>query len=39
MIISTQLTNTEIFTFITALIFKLLDRKILFLNRKVKRNN
>ena len=35
---STQITNTEIFAFITALVFKLLGRKVLFINRKDKRN-
>ena len=34
MIASTQKTNTEIFTFISVLVFKLLNRKGLFLNRK-----
>ena len=29
-----QITNTEIFTFIALLIFKLLSRKVLFKNRK-----
>ena len=31
---STQITNTEIFAFMTALDFKLLSRKVLFINRK-----
>ena len=34
MITSTQITNTEIFAFITVLVFKLLNRKVLFINRK-----
>ena len=34
MIVSIQTTNTEIFTFIAALVFKLLSRKVLFINRK-----
>ena len=34
MIASTQMTNTEIFSFIVVLIFKLLSRKFLFLNGK-----
>ena len=38
MITSTQITNTEIFAFITVLVFKLLSRKVLFLNRKDNRN-
>ena len=38
MIASTQITNTEIFTFITALVFRLLYRKVLFINRKDNRN-
>ena len=35
MIASTQITNTEIFAFIAALVFKLLSRKVLFINRKL----
>ena len=31
---STQITNTDIFTFMAALVFKLLSRKVLSLNRK-----
>ena len=31
---STQITNTEIFAFIAVLVFKLLSRKVLFINRK-----
>ena len=38
MIASTQIANTEVFTFITVLVFKLLNRKALFINRKNKRN-
>ena len=34
----TQITNTEIFTFITILVFKLLDSKVLFINKKDNRN-
>ena len=34
MIASTQITNTEIFAFIAALVFQLLRRKILLINRK-----
>ena len=34
MIASTQLTNTEFFRFIAVLVFKLLSRKVLFINRK-----
>ena len=37
MIASTQLTNTEIFTIIAVLVFKLLSRKVLFTNRKDKK--
>ena len=35
---STQITNTQIFVFTSALVFKLLSRKILFINRKGKIN-
>ena len=38
MIASSPITNTEIFAFITVLVFKLLSRKVLFINRKDKRN-
>ena len=38
MITSTQITNTEIYAFIAALVFKLLRRKTLFINRKDNRN-
>ena len=34
----TQITNTEIFTFIAVLFFKLLSRKVLFINRIDNRN-
>ena len=33
MIALTQITNTEIFAFIAVLVFKLLSRKVLFINR------
>ena len=38
MIVSAQITSTEIFIFIAFLVFKLLSRKVLFINRKDKRN-
>ena len=38
MIALTQITNTEIFAFIAVLVFKLLSRKVLFINRKDNRN-
>ena len=34
----TQITNTEIFAFITRPVFKILIPKVLFINRKDKRN-
>ena len=34
MIASTQITNSDIFAFIAALVFKLISRKVLFINRK-----
>ena len=34
MITLTQITNTKIFAFIAVLVFNLLSRKVLFLNRK-----
>ena len=34
MMASTQITNAEIFAFIAVLVFKLLNRKALFINRK-----
>ena len=38
MIPSTQITNTEFFVFIDALVFELLFGKVLFVNRKDNRN-
>ena len=38
MIASTQIRDTEIFAFIAVLVFKLFNRKVLFINRKDKRN-
>ena len=38
MIALTQIANTEIFIFIAGLVFKLLSRKVLFINRKDNRN-
>ena len=38
MIASIQLTNTEIFALIIVQVFKLLKRKVLFINRKDNRN-
>ena len=38
MIALTQITNTEIFAFRTALVFKLLSRKVLFIDRKDSKN-
>ena len=38
MITSTQITNTEIFTFIALPAFKLLSPKVLFINKKYSRN-
>ena len=38
MIASTQITNSEIFPFIGVLGFKLLGRKVMFINRKGNRN-
>ena len=38
MITSTQITNTDIFAFIAVLVFKLLSRKVLFINKKDNRN-
>ena len=34
MIASTQVTNTEVFSFIAVLVFTLLGRKVLFISRK-----
>ena len=38
MIASTQITNTELFAFIAVLVFKLLSRQVLFINKEDKRN-
>ena len=38
MIASTQITNAEIFTLISILVFKLLSREVLLVNRKDSRN-
>ena len=38
MIASTQITNTDIFAFIAVLVFKLLSRKVLLINKKDNRN-
>ena len=38
MIASTQITNIEILAFIAVLVFKLMSRKVLFINRKDNRN-
>ena len=38
MIVSTQIKNSKIFAFITVLVFKLLSRKVLFINKKDNRN-
>ena len=38
MITSTQITDTESFAFIAVLVFTLMSRKVLFINRKDKRN-
>ena len=38
MIVSTQITNTEIFIFIAVLVFKLLNYKVLFIHREDNRN-
>ena len=38
MIASTKITNNEIFAFTAVLVFKLLSRKVLFINRKDNRN-
>ena len=38
MIASTQIINAEIFAFIAVVVFKLLSRKVLFVNRKDNRN-
>ena len=38
MIATTQITTTEIFAFIAVLVFKLMSRKVMFVNRKDNRN-
>ena len=38
MVASAQVTNAEIFTFMAVLVFRLLSPKVLFINRKDKRN-
>ena len=38
MITSTQIAKIEIFAFIAALVFKLLSRKVLFINKEDNRN-
>ena len=38
MIVSTPITNAEIFAFIAVVVFKLLSRNVLFINRKDNRN-
>ena len=38
MIASTQIISTEIFAFIAVLVFKLLSRKVLLINKKDNRN-
>ena len=38
MIPSPQITNAELFAFVAVLVFKLLSRKVLFINRKDNRN-
>ena len=38
MIATTEISDTEIFTFTTFLVFKLLSRNVLFINRKDKIN-
>ena len=38
MIASTQITKTEVFTFLGVLAFKLLSHNVMFTNRKDKRN-
>ena len=34
MIATTQITTTEIFAFLAVLVFKLMSRKVMFINRK-----
>ena len=38
MVATTQITNTEIFAFIAVLVYKLLSRKVLLINREDNRN-
>ena len=38
MIVLTKITNTDIFAFITVIVFKLLSHKVLFIKRKDDRN-
>ena len=38
MIASSQIRNADIFAFIAALVFKLLSRKVLFINKKRQKN-
>ena len=38
MVASTQITNPEIFAFVAVLVFKLLSREVLFIDRKGNRN-
>ena len=38
MVASTQITNPEIFAFVAVPVFKLLSRKVLFIDRKGNRN-
>ena len=38
MIASTQITNTEVFAFIAVVVFNLLSRKVLFINKKDDKN-
>ena len=38
MVASTQIANAETFAFIAVLVFRLLSRKVLFINRKGNRN-
>ena len=38
MIATTQIATTEIFAFIAVLVFKLMSRKVMFINRKDNRN-
>ena len=38
MIATTQITTAEIFAFLAVLVFKLMSRKVMFINRKDNRN-